>query len=574
MNDADTNEQACIGPLGLRFVCQLRERRPTSSPTTAPTSFSVCPDSFQPDLSERFYADAEGPAPQCLSDGDFQRLEDLMVLAYNNLVEDKCDPNVRQLQSVEVSLADSEDVSTCSVEPVSDRNRVGYIVKFFYTCRCDDPNLKIFDERDGSFSIVDTFLPLEDLVYGDNCRCTNSGATNRGPTMDEFGAALNTLIEESDFAGLVRIKNYGEGCPAVEQRTYSTTIFIGAIGQAPECLTPEEFSELATEFVESYNELVSENCDPDFRSMFNATWTLASADIDTSSCDDRRRQLVEGRMLTTSSTTYKGEVGYGCTCENDQLVSDASGRRRELRVDDPDIPRIQPNRPTFYSQFCLCQSDEPSGRAPTFSEKQERLNTRLAAVGIPGLSALADVGTGCPFATSDEYGVTLDLVVTGLDPGCLDSPDIGKLQATLKNIYNSFITAECDSLFRDMKVVQITIDPADQAGCARRRELNGVDDVDGRHLSTTITYSVAVTFTCRCDTTPSLFDSSSRFLMDDNSPNRFIRHLTVYTDFCTCGATTPLARAPSTSEYVSLLNAALLLDPVAGITSINSITVT
>jgi len=508
-----------------------------------------------------------------------------------------CDPFVREMQSVSVSLASSQDLSGCGVPAVGDFNRVGYIVTFTYTCRCPNADdIRLTDQAGVDVADI-PLLPLESLEYEETCICTRDNPVLRAPSFDELILAMNALLFRSPVPGIITIKNFGLGCPELEQRLFTTTIYLGATGASPECLTPEEFELFGEDYVDSYNSLISENCDPEFRVMLNASFSLDDPDVDLSLCTTRRQLLAEGRELSTRSTTFRGLVSYACTCTEDVLVSDAVGRRH-LQSDA--VPEQQPTSPTFYSQYCLCQTDVPVRRAPTFDEKKERFNQRLPGLGIPGVLAVTDVGEGCAFpVSSPATSVTLSLGVTGTDPACIGST--GGVESMIENAYDLSIARNCDLLYRDLVGATVTILPADMASCTRRTL------EEQRNLQVTVTYTVDVTLTCKCDETGwTMFGSGS----DPGGPtgptgpggpggppggpggppggpppggrtrrnkqtrqNKQTRRLvtTLFIDTCTCIETTPSLDAPSTNAFLQSINNLLASNPISGISSFDTV---
>jgi len=345
-----------------------------------------------------------GRNPQCASDETLDELGDALEDAYNALNARLCDPLFRRIVDVVFEVLEKPSAGECDetrrdLQETAGGTTTIYKGTVIFDCNCATEDvtafgdafirrLQIRDRNDPYLHDVNFRRALKD--YQDNCVCTVAEPEFRGPTPIELADAFTNEVENRNITEVGIISDVSDGCPSLEEH-FTTILVVTLEGSDPGCADLFELNALASAFVQLYNELIEEFCDPLFREITSAEFSLSQAALE--ECQNHRRD-VEGSISTTKESTVPLHVEFDCRlCDEGELVHDAF--RRDLFAEEVVLAAARRDTPRrlqgSYFDTCVCTSDSPLGRAPTFQELVSGFNEVLSILSSAGITKVTNI---------------------------------------------------------------------------------------------------------------------------------------------------------------------------------------
>ena len=300
------------------------------------------------------------------------------------------------------------------------------------------------------------------------CFCPDLNPELRPPTSGEMVKKYNITVNDlhlPNVNGIGDISQIVEQACEKEKHTFEAILLVDYKVQDPDWTTNDDFA-LASAFVQEYNKIAENLCDPMYRRLTDATITKIASRLQDSVTQNSRRLV--GSIVTVKIQAKGTCHGYGC---NDEIVGSNAGG-----VWVQGLFGTKPNhgrRLADESDGCLCKSSQQEFRPPTEIELLANYNTATSAISsnIDQVTNILQVleMPGCDDVT-EEFDVTLLMEIEANNLDVTDG-ELGSLGSSFINDYNDLATNGCDSIFRRTSNSTVSIENV------RRR-------LGGRKLST------------------------------------------------------------------------------------------
>jgi len=222
---------------------------------------------------------------------------------------------------------------------------------------------RVFDRPDifNGLSLPPT-APPRSITSPRSCTCTNPNGANMAPTEEGYAANLDLKVKTAALPGIVAVTGVAEvreiDCP-VALDVFTAEAIIPGSGD-PDNIQTSELDLMGDTFKQTYNSLAFESCDPTFRRIEIATFTV----------DNTGADAFDGRRLQKKTRPIRFRVAVSGLCKSCQskslLFNDAV--RRYLSAYESDnkdvVPKFmeRPSRQLEYvvnNSTCFCATNAP-----------------------------------------------------------------------------------------------------------------------------------------------------------------------------------------------------------------------
>jgi hypothetical protein len=224
---------------------------------------------------------------------------------------------------------------------------------------------RVFDRPDifNGLTFPPTSAPRS-LTSPRSCVCDNPNGLNKAPTAQGFAANLDNNVKSAGIPGIVGVLGVAE-VRQIDCETglsdFTAEATIEGVG-VPDAIQTSELDLMGDAFVSTYNSLAYESCDPTFKTVKSATFTVVP--------DSTSTDAFDGRRLQRTTRQFKFRIAVTGVCKmcpkEDLLFNDAL--RRYLSAYEPDYEHVvpefmeQPHRQLGYvvnNDTCFCAVNAP-----------------------------------------------------------------------------------------------------------------------------------------------------------------------------------------------------------------------